>query len=90
MLPFLGDRRLPLLSRHKIWDNLRRSLLPLARVTLLFYAARRGLLPFLLALPGAKIIDLDNGSRVAESWAELRNPRVYYDFFRAHEKEFER
>ena len=46
--------------------------------------------PFLLALPGAKIIDLDNGSRVAESWAELRNPRVYYDFFRAHEKEFER
>ena len=45
--------------------------------------------PFLLALPGAKIIDLDNGSRVAESWTELRNPRVYYDFFRAHEREFE-
>lgn len=51
LLPFLADRRLPLLSRHKIWDNLRRSLLPLARVTLLFYAARRGVLPFLLALP---------------------------------------
>ena len=45
--------------------------------------------PFLLALPGAKIIDLDNGARVADSWTELRNPRVYYEFFKAHEQEFE-
>lgn len=45
--------------------------------------------PFLLALPGAKIIDLDNGSRVAGSWTELENPRVFYDFFKAHEAEFE-
>ena len=33
--------------------------------------------PFLLAIPGAKIIDLDRGARVAESWTELKNPRVY-------------
>lgn len=51
LLPFLGDGRLPLLSRHKIWDNLRRSLLPLARVLLLFAAARRGPALLLLALP---------------------------------------
>ena len=45
--------------------------------------------PFLLALPGAKIIDLDHHSRIAESWTQLKNPRVYYDFFKAHEHEFE-
>ena len=45
--------------------------------------------PFLLALPGAKIIDLENHSRVVNSWAELRNPRVYYDFFKKHAAEFE-
>ena len=43
----------------------------------------------LLALPGAKIIDLDDHSRVAESWTQLRNPRVYYDFFKKHAAEFE-
>ena len=45
--------------------------------------------PFLLALPGAKIIDLDRQARIVESWTELKNPRVYYDFFREHAREFE-
>ena len=45
--------------------------------------------PFLLALPGAKIIDLDHHARIAESWTELKNPRVYYDFFKKHAGEFE-
>ena len=45
--------------------------------------------PFLLALPGAKIIDLDHHSLIAESWTQLKNPRVYYDFFKKHEHEFE-
>ena len=45
--------------------------------------------PFLLALPGAKIINLDDGSRVADSWTELKNPRVYFDFFKKHAQEFE-
>ena len=35
LLPFLTDFRLSLLSRHKIWDNLRRSLLPAAQGLLL-------------------------------------------------------
>ena len=45
--------------------------------------------PFLLALPGAKIINLDDGSRVADSWTQLKNPRVYFDFFKKHALEFE-
>lgn len=45
--------------------------------------------PFLLALPGARIIDLDHGSRVADSWTELSNPRTYYEFFKKHAGEFE-
>ena len=45
--------------------------------------------PFLLALPGAKIINLDNHARVVDSWTELKNPRVYFDFFKKHAGEFE-
>ena len=45
--------------------------------------------PFLLALPGAKIIDLDDHSRTADSWTKLKNARVYYDFFKKHAPEFE-
>ncbi len=35
LLPFLADIRLDLISRHKIWDNLRRSLVPAAQILLL-------------------------------------------------------
>ncbi len=45
--------------------------------------------PFLLALPGARIIDLDHRARVADSWTELDNPRAYFDFFKKHAAEFE-
>ena len=45
--------------------------------------------PFLLAIPGAKIINLDDRSRVADSWTQLKNPRVYFDFFKKHAREFE-
>ena len=45
--------------------------------------------PFLLALPGAKIINLDDKSRVVDSWTQLKNPRVYFDFFKKHAAEFE-
>ena len=44
--------------------------------------------PFLLALPGAKIIDLDDHSRIVESWTQLKNPRIWFDFFKKHEHEF--
>ncbi|MBR6186347.1 MAG: AAA family ATPase [Clostridia bacterium] len=45
--------------------------------------------PFLLALPGAKIIDLDHGARIVNSWTQLSNPRTYYEFFKQHANEFE-
>ena len=45
--------------------------------------------PFLLALPGAKIINLDDHARIVGHWTELKNPRVYYDFFKKHAREFE-
>ena len=46
--------------------------------------------PFLLALPGARIIDLDHGARAVDAWTELSNPRAYYEFFKKHANEFER
>ena len=46
--------------------------------------------PFLLALPGAKIINLDERSRIVDNWTELKNARVYFDFFKKHADEFER
>lgn len=51
LFPFLWDRRLSLLSRHKIWDNLRRSLLPAARAALLLLGVFRLPLLIPLALP---------------------------------------
>ena len=53
LLPFLFDRRLDLLSRIKLWDNLRRSLTPAFRlIALLVSSWLAAPLPFLLcALP---------------------------------------
>lgn len=46
--------------------------------------------PFFLALRGGKIYDFDQTPvRVASSWTQLKNVRAYYDFFRAHQTEFE-
>ncbi|MBR5109070.1 MAG: AAA family ATPase [Clostridia bacterium] len=45
--------------------------------------------PFLLALPSAKIIDLDDHARIVDRWTDLKNPRVYYEFFKKHAKAFE-
>ena len=38
---------------------------------------------------GAKIYDLDSDPVDVRRWTELGNVRVYYDFFREHQKEFE-
>ena len=45
--------------------------------------------PFLLAIDGAKIYNLDDHSRVAKRWTELANVRAYYDFFKKRQSEFE-
>lgn len=45
--------------------------------------------PFLLAMKGAKIYDLDEDPADVKKWTELGNVRAYYGFFREHRSEFE-
>lgn len=45
--------------------------------------------PFLLAIPGARIYDLDTVPVETAPWTQLPNVRIYYDFFRQHQSEFE-
>ena len=44
--------------------------------------------PFFLAMPSAKIYNLDLYPARECKWTELENVRAYYDFFKEHEKEF--
>ena len=44
--------------------------------------------PFLLAMRGAKIYDMDEEVVDVKKWTELENVRAYYDFFKKHEEEF--
>lgn len=45
--------------------------------------------PFLLAMERVKIYDFDTHPVEVRRWAELKNVRVYADFFRAHAGEFD-
>ncbi len=45
--------------------------------------------PFILSMGGAKIYDLDSIPVTTRQWTELKNVRIYHDFFKAHSKEFE-
>ena len=44
--------------------------------------------PFLLAIKGAKIYDLDESPVRVKSWTSLENVRTYYEFFKSHDSEF--
>ncbi len=44
--------------------------------------------PFLLAMQGAKIYDLDEDPVDLKKWTELENVRTYFDFFKTYEDEF--
>ena len=44
--------------------------------------------PFLLAIKGAKIYDLDESPVSVKSWTSLENVRTYYEFFKHHDSEF--
>lgn len=44
--------------------------------------------PFLLAMKGAKVYDLDQRPIQPRKWTDLPNVRVWHDFFQAHEDEF--
>ena len=45
--------------------------------------------PFLLAIPGATVYDLDSVPACVRRWTELPNVRVWYEFFEAHRSEFD-
>ena len=45
--------------------------------------------PFILAMKGTKIYDLDEDPVDVKRWTQLENVRVYYDFFKKREAEFE-
>ena len=46
--------------------------------------------PFLLAMDGAKIYDLDSRPVEVRPWWELDNTRTYFDFFNRHRHLFEK
>lgn len=45
--------------------------------------------PFLLAIDGARIYDLDSSPVKIKNWWQLDNVRIYYDFFMKHSKLFD-
>ena len=45
--------------------------------------------PFLLNLLEAKIYDLDSNPVETKKWTELNNVKIYHEFFKEHESEFE-
>ena len=46
--------------------------------------------PFLLAMKGAKIYNLDAYPAEVCRWTELEAVRTYYDFFCEHDREFQK
>ena len=44
--------------------------------------------PFLLAIKGAKIYDLDENPVCVKKWTDLENVRTYYEFFKSHDAKF--
>jgi len=44
--------------------------------------------PFILAMQGAKIYNLDENPAAVRRWTDLENVRTYYDFFKQHDSEF--
>lgn len=45
--------------------------------------------PFLLAIPNAKIYDLDSIPVATKKWYELENMKIYYNFFKEHKSKFD-
>ena len=45
--------------------------------------------PFLLAMPGARIYDLDTVPVQSRHWWQLENTRTYFDCFHQHRRLFE-
>ena len=46
--------------------------------------------PFILSMRGAKIYDMDEDPVDVKRWTQLENVRIYYEFFKKHENEFDK
>jgi predicted ATPase len=44
--------------------------------------------PFLLSMDGAKIYDLDDTPPCTKAWTEIKNVRIFHDFFMEHDDAF--
>ena len=44
--------------------------------------------PFLLAMEGAKVYDLDEDPVEVKPWTRLKNVRMYYEFFEKYKDAF--
>lgn len=45
--------------------------------------------PIFLSIPKARICNLDDESKIVDSWAKLKSVRLMFDLFMKHKKEFE-
>ncbi|GHU48970.1 hypothetical protein FACS1894127_0890 [Clostridia bacterium] len=45
--------------------------------------------PFMFAMRGARIYDIDENQPDIKKWTELENVRIYHDFFEAHKNDFQ-
>ncbi len=88
----LSDNAINLLDEP---ENSMSPAFQLELVDLLHNAARGGCQliiathsPLLLAMPGAKIYEIDRVFQTRE-WFELENPRIFYEFFKQHADKFE-
>lgn len=45
--------------------------------------------PIILSIPHAKIYNLDDDSKVVDSWTKLKSVRLMFDLFMKHKEEFE-
>lgn len=45
--------------------------------------------PIFLSIPHTKIYNLDDDSKVVESWTKLKSVRLIFDLFMKHKEEFE-
>ena len=45
--------------------------------------------PFLLAMRGARIYNLDENPVTIKQWTDLENIRIYYNFFKTHKNDFD-
>ena len=89
---FINKMDLPGTDRKKLLSQLQQELVQFLEDSVRFYNCQFIISthsPFLLAMRDALIYDLDSVPVRTSEWTELKNVRVYYEFFKRHMREFE-